>query len=31
MSFDPKHQKENFDAADLELTPSELDQLNGLT
>jgi diketogulonate reductase-like aldo/keto reductase len=30
MSFDPMHQKENFDAADLELTPSELDQLHGL-
>lgn len=30
MSFDPTHQKENMEAADLELTPSELDQLNQL-
>ena len=30
MSFDPQHLKENFDAAEIELTPSEMEQLNTL-
>jgi Aldo/keto reductases, related to diketogulonate reductase len=30
MSFNPEHQKENLKAADIELTPSEMDQLNKL-
>ncbi len=30
MSFNPKHIKENFDAADIELTAAEMDQLNRL-
>jgi diketogulonate reductase-like aldo/keto reductase len=28
MSFDPQHQKENLDAAGIELTPGEIEQLN---
>jgi diketogulonate reductase-like aldo/keto reductase len=30
LSFNPKHQKENLDAADIELTPGEMEQLNQL-
>jgi diketogulonate reductase-like aldo/keto reductase len=30
MSFDPQHLKENFDAADIELTQAEMEQLNKL-
>jgi diketogulonate reductase-like aldo/keto reductase len=30
MSFNPKHQKDNLDAADIELAPGEMDQLNQL-
>ena len=30
MSFNPQHQKENLDAADIELTPAEMNQLNNL-
>ncbi|HUH99318.1 MAG TPA: aldo/keto reductase [Anaerolineales bacterium] len=30
LSFNPKHQKENLDAADIELTPAEMSQLNAL-
>ena len=30
MSFNPSHQKENLDAADIELTPDEMNQLNQL-
>ncbi len=30
MSFNPNHQKENLDAADIELTPAEMNQLNQL-
>lgn len=30
MSFNPRHQKENLDSADIELTRSEMDQLNQL-
>ena len=30
MSFSAKHQKENLDAADIELTPAEMNQLNAL-
>ncbi len=30
MSFNPSHQKENLDAADIQLTPSEMEQLNTL-
>ena len=30
MSFNPQHQKDNFEAADLEITPSELEQLDRL-
>ncbi len=30
MSFDPTHQRENLDAADIQLTPSEMEQLNAL-
>ena len=30
LSFNPKHQKENLDAADIELTPDEMNQLNQL-
>ena len=30
LSFNPKHQKENLDAADIELTPAEMNQLNQL-
>lgn len=30
MSFDPQRQKENFEAADIELTEDEMDQLNQL-
>ncbi len=30
MSFDPQHLKENFDAADIELTQTEMEQLNEL-
>ena len=28
MSFDPQHQKENFEAAGIELTPDEIEQLD---
>ena len=31
MSFNPRHQKENFEAAEIGLTPSELRQLDQLT
>jgi 2,5-diketo-D-gluconate reductase B len=30
MSFDPRHQKENLEAADIELAPDEMNQLNSL-
>jgi diketogulonate reductase-like aldo/keto reductase len=30
VSFNPKHQKENFDAADIELSSTEMEQLNNL-
>jgi diketogulonate reductase-like aldo/keto reductase len=30
MSFNPQHQKENLEAADIELTPSEMQQLHAL-
>jgi diketogulonate reductase-like aldo/keto reductase len=30
MSFDRQHQKENLEAADLKLTPAEINQLDGL-
>ena len=30
LSFNPKHQKENLDAADIELTSAEINQLNQL-
>jgi diketogulonate reductase-like aldo/keto reductase len=30
MSFDPLHQRENFEAADIDLTPEEIEQLNKL-
>lgn len=30
MSFNPKHQKENFEAVEIELTQSEMDQLDKL-
>lgn len=30
MSFNPGHQKENLEAADIQLTPSEMEQLNAL-
>ena len=30
MSFNPQHQRENFEAADIELTQSEMDQLDKL-
>ncbi len=30
LSFNPSHQKENLDAADIELTPAEINQLNQL-
>ncbi len=30
LSFNPKHQKENLDAADIELTPADMNQLNAL-
>ncbi len=30
MSFNPQHQKENLEAADIQLTPSEMEQLSAL-
>ncbi|HUI88515.1 MAG TPA: aldo/keto reductase [Anaerolineales bacterium] len=30
LSFDPKHQRENLEAAEIELTPGEMNQLNAL-
>ena len=30
LSFDPEHQKQNLDAADIELNPDEMNQLNQL-
>jgi diketogulonate reductase-like aldo/keto reductase len=30
MSFDPVHQKENLLAAEIELSPDEIEQLNNL-
>jgi diketogulonate reductase-like aldo/keto reductase len=30
MSMNPQHIRENFEAADIDLTPSEIEQINKL-